>query len=185
MCASAGDRIVIGQASSPARCQVRLVEPSDAIEWIGAQPRDRQHVFIQVRGIDAAPAEHTLFLEHHRQRVALLARRAASDPEPAGGIGAQQRNDLFTQAPDGLGVAEHRRDVDSYRTEELLYYRAVVQHAVLKGGNGRHVFARHRRRQAAPDWGEGIFAEVVAVTEADALEEKADLDVLELSPRSL
>src|SRR5207237_961639 len=107
MCVSAGDRIVIGQASSSARCQVRLVEPSDAIEWIGAQPRHRQHVVIQVRGIDAASAEHTL------------------------------------------------------------------------------VRARHRRRQAAPDWSEGIFAEVVAVTEADALEQKADLDVLELSPRSL
>src|SRR5207247_2253022 len=69
--------------------------------------------------------------------------------------------------------------------EKPLHARRVVQEEVLVRGNRLHVLAQHRGQDAAPHRVRRVLSKVVAVAEVDALEQKPDLDLLDLRPQAI
>ena len=110
-----------------------------------------EYPLVHVGCVNAGPAEDAGFVEQYGQRVDLLARRAAGDPDPRRWVCAEQGDDLFAYAPHQLRVAEHARHVEADRAQEALHAGGVVEDPVLVGGHGLHAFARHGRRHAAAE----------------------------------
>src|SRR6266576_5694386 len=78
------DRVVIGEGAATAGLLIRLLEPPHAVDRIGPESRNRQHVLVQVGRIKGASAEHPFFVQQDRKRIDLLAGGASRDPNPAG-----------------------------------------------------------------------------------------------------
>jgi hypothetical protein len=76
-------------------------------------------------------------------------------------------------------IAEHRGRVDRQRAHEALHALDIVQHPVLKRGDGVQALVAHREPDPAAEGALGVFAKIVPVVSEHPLEEQVALDVVQ------
>lgn len=103
---------------------VAVGQPSQLALGVRRMARRRERRLVDVGGVDldAVPEGSAQpFVQQHRDRVRLLARRTAGAPHPDGPVPdplQQLREQLLGEHLPGIGVPEEARDVDQDRVEE-------------------------------------------------------------------
>ena len=93
---------------------------------------------VQVGRVEAHAVIQPLLAEDDRERVRLLARRAARIPYAHERIGVQERHDTLAEREEERRVAKHRRHGDRQIRQQSLHGRRVVENAILEGREAVH-----------------------------------------------
>ena len=172
--------VVLGERARPAGADVVLRVLLHLVEREDAEPGDVDHGLVDVGRVDAHAIREALLGEQDRERVDLLAGRAAGDPEPGEGIAPERRDDLLAEGDVEGWIAEHRGHVDREVEQEPFHHGGVVQDQILERGDRLHLLPVHPTAQPPLQRRRRVLAEVEAVAAVDRFQEELELELLEL-----
>ncbi len=145
------------------------------LEGAGASRRDGQ--IASVRGVDHRPLEQSLFVQHGRQRIGVLAARAVGDPNPRERVRPQQRNDPRAERPKERGIVKEPAVSAGHREHETRECIGVVENLFLQPGDRLHVLRAQPLGNASFERCRRIVGEVLTAKAQDRLEQQVELQV--------
>src|SRR5581483_6993815 len=179
-----GGDVVLRERARPAGADVVVRVLLHAFQRIHALTGVLEHELVDVGRVDARAVVEAVLGEQDRERVHLLTRRAAGDPDPREGIRPQLRHDELAERDVEVWVSEHRGDADRQVAEQARHARRLVEYALGQRRDRAQPFLPYAPPHAPAQRRERVLPEVVPVVAVDALEQQPELDRLELELRS-